>query len=267
MELSEGYSTSSGAKRSFARRTFGENEQFNRTAPFPHSPDRDGSYLSPHIDLLIADEVVRKLELLKKFALALLCAVGLASAASAQIISGDFNESLDLPEFSAAGPRVLQALNVPLPSVSPQLTAANTISNPSGWNNVLEASFDPTTNILSLAADSGNTYQIITFTLSNIQFALPGQQILGFAPLNTGNAVGPDTGPVPTLLTSFTANSFTVSYSIPIGTGDDFAIGNDPDTFQVLVGAASAPEPGSIALAACGALPLAGMMIRRRRTA
>ena len=55
------------------------------------------------------------------------------SAASATIIQADYTESLDLPGDGSAGPRLEQLTGVTLPAPSPQLTAADIVSNPSGW--------------------------------------------------------------------------------------------------------------------------------------
>lgn len=198
-----------------------------------------------------------------------LAAVGLLSGlsalpASAQITRADFGESLDLPDFSAAGPRVLENLDVALPSAGPQLTAANTVSNPSNWNNVLNVSFDATTNILTLTGDGNNDYQTITVTLSDLQFALPGQVITGITPISTGNAVTPGSA-VPTITPSFTANSFSVNYAVPLGNNFDFNITPASDTYQVTLGSApaAAPEPGTIALLGVG-LGVMGVVARRR---
>jgi PEP-CTERM motif len=198
------------------------------------------------------------------------CMAVLGSFATAGIITADYNESLDLPGDGSSGPRIEQLLGVSLPDpTSPQLTAANITSNPSEWDSSLNVSFDPTTDILSLFGDGGNDYQIITVTLSNLVFDVPGQVVIGITPISVGNAVVPDTGDAdPTLTTTpfFTANSFGVTYSAAniSTTSNDFDITTDTDTFQVELGAA-VPEPGTIWLMVIGAAAMATW--RRRRTA
>ena len=95
------------------------------------------------------------------------------------------------------------------PNLLPQ-----TLSNPSKWNNSLNVSFDPTTDILSLRGDGDNDYQIITVTLSDLMFNVPGEIVTGITPIWVGNAVYPDTGDSNDALTTtpfFTANSFGVT--------------------------------------------------------
>jgi hypothetical protein len=201
----------------------------------------------------------------------LLLALGICSIASAGIIQADFQEVLDLPATSA-GPRVEQLNGVMLPSGAPQLTAANIISNPSPLDGSLEVSFDSTTNILSLTGDTQQEYQIITVTLSNLLFDIPGQQVMGIAPISIGNAVDmtPNLDPF-TTTPLFTANSFSVTYSVA-------DLGNLPpsffievartDTFQVELGTISdVPEPATLGLLAFGAAALFAYGRRRRRAA
>ena len=87
----------------------------------------------------------------RNFALALPL-FALAGVTQASIITGSFQETLDLPDFSS-GPRVESRLNVAFPSAGPHLTGADLTSNPSNWENSLEVTFDSTTNILSLTGD------------------------------------------------------------------------------------------------------------------
>ena len=194
----------------------------------------------------------------------------LCSFASAGIITADFNESLDLPfpGDAGTGPRVEQLLGVSLPGTMPQLNAADVISNPSDWRNSLKVSFDPSTDILSLFGDGNNSYQIITVTLSNLVFDIPGEQVVGIVPISIGNAVFPDTAnSEPTLTTTpfFTANSFGVQYSAAniLTTPNDFNITTDTDTFQVLL-SSSVPEPGTLSLLAIGTAGLVFLSKRKR---
>ena len=46
-----------------------------------------------------------------------------------------------------------------------------------------------------------------------------------------------------------------------------FLMSGNADPIDAILPPRTLPEPGSIALAACGALPLAGVILRRRRRA
>lgn len=197
----------------------------------------------------------------------LLFAGSLCSVAAADVIQADYLETLALPYYGT-GVRVEQLLGVTFPASSPQLTAADTISNPSKWNNSLNVSFDPTTDILSLTGDGDNDYQIITVTLSDLMFNVPGEIVTGITPISVGNAVYPDTGDSNDALTTtpfFTANSFGVTYSAAnIDTTDnEFLIQGETDTFQVSFGTSSVPEPGTLGLTGIGAAVL--LCWRRRK--
>ena len=195
--------------------------------------------------------------------MAMLCSAGVAA-----VIQADYQEDLDLPGLTSLGPRVEQSLDVTLPSASPQLSGADVISNPSNWKNSLNVSFNPTTDILSLTGDGDNDYQIITVTLSNLVFNVGGQVVTGITPISIGNAVDQISGDVNPAITTtpfFTANSFGVTYSSDYLTYrfDEFNIQAETDTFQVTLGAASVPEPGTLALTAFAA---ALLLWRRRRS-
>jgi hypothetical protein len=195
--------------------------------------------------------------------LALTALAGSAVVAQGEIIQADFTETLDLPGASiGSGPRVEQATGVTLPSAGPQLTAANTISNPSAWRNSLNVSFDATTDILSLTGDGDNDYQYIDVNLANLLFDTPGEEVIGIAPISTGNAVFSALYPFSTT-PSFTADSIDVTYSVGnLSTyPPDFNIGTGTDTFQVELGS-TAPEPSSIFLLATG---IAGLLLASRR--
>jgi hypothetical protein len=176
---------------------------------------------------------------------------GSGAVAHADIVQADFQEILGLPgSFISKGPRIEQLTGVTLPTASPQLTAADTISNPSNWANSLNVSFNPTTDILSLTGDGGNDYQTITVTLSNLVFDTPGQAVVGIVPISVGNAVFSSGFPF-TTAPSFSADSFSVAYSVDdLSTfPPEFSIGPGTDTFRVELGSA-VPEPSSIILLA-----------------
>lgn len=200
--------------------------------------------------------------------LAAVAAAALAQPARAAVIVADFREELNLPDSRGGQPRVLERLGVDVTvTPAPQLTGANEISNPDGWSNGLDVSFDPVTNVLSLTGDGYNIYQIITVTLSGLTFDIAGQQVVGFAPISTGNAVFGGSA-VPGITTSFTATSVTITYAVPLGNGDVFEIDTGTDTFQLtLGGAAAVPEPASLALVVVGLPAVAAARRFRRRAA
>jgi hypothetical protein len=130
----------------------------------------------------------------------------------ASVIKADFLESLDLPTADGAnGPRIVGVTGVLLPSIGPQLTSANEISNPSFWANMLNVSFDSATNILSLTGDGDNIYQTITVTLSNLGFD-GAEHVTGFHAISVGNAVVHHGPTAFSIQTSFSGNSVTVMY-------------------------------------------------------
>jgi hypothetical protein len=181
-------------------------------------------------------------------------------ASAGTITQADYNETLDLP-ISSSGARVEQLNAVSLPAASPQLTAANIISNPSNWNNSLNVSFDPTTNILSLTGDGNNDYQIITVMLSNLVFSSPNQIVIGITPISVGNAVfadASDTDPTLSTTTFYGNGLFGVQYQAAniTTTNNDFLIRAQTDTFQVQLGVI--PEPGTLGLIAVGAAVMLG---------
>lgn len=179
------------------------------------------------------------------------------SSLSAAVISGNLNESLDLPFFNPAGPRIINRTGIGFPSAGPQLTSANQTSNPSGWSNMLNVTFNSGTNVISLIGDGANTYQIITLVFSNLVFD-NGDVVLGITPVSTNNAV---TGTF-NLTTSFTANSVTIQYSVAnLAASGVFNIGTQAaDTFQIQVGPSAGggiPEPSTYLLAGLGLAAIA----------
>jgi hypothetical protein len=109
---------------------------------------------------------------------------------------------------------------------------------------------------------------LITVTLSDLAFTLPGLQITGITPISIGNAAIDDGlgGPVPDVATFFSAASFGVTYSVPLNDDENqFFIAPGTDTFQVTVGqgGAAAPEPGTLALLGTG-LATVGIIVCRK---
>jgi len=106
------------------------------------------------------------------------------------------------------------------------------------------------TNTLTLTAFSGadgTGTNLGSVTAASFNFQTNNEYFMGLA--TTGGA----------------ATIASVVFDRPTDNSGD-AIGLIDFRFSRL-GATAAPEPGSIALAACGALPLAGMILRRRRRA
>jgi hypothetical protein len=202
-----------------------------------------------------------------RFSFKLLCVVGLLASGtlSAAILSGGITETLDLPGYSSSGPRVVANPTISFPSAGPHLTGANEVSNPSGWGDMLDASFDSSTNIFSLFASASNSYQIITVVFDNLTFD-NGDVVTGINVLSSGNAVVENLVGV-VLSTSFTSNSITIQYALSDMTiGNYFLIEPASDTFQILTGpggGSSIPEPSTWGLAAAGLL--AGCYFKRKR--
>jgi MYXO-CTERM domain-containing protein len=189
----------------------------------------------------------------------------LAVPASASISFADFHESEDLPDFGSLGPNVELNAHVPLPSASPQLSLANSISNPDGFTDSLLVSFDPTTNNLSLTADTvDDTYEVISIRLDNINFT-SAQFVSAFAPVSTGNAVFDSGGNPFTITTSFGSNFIVVTYQVNTP-GTLFDITNaGTDVYHLSL--APVPEPGTFGIAAMGLMGLAALAFSRRRRA
>lgn len=174
-----------------------------------------------------------------------------------------FTESLDLPQIKQTGPLVLQAIGRTIDNTR-ELTKADTISNPSNYQGVLEATLGGST--LKLAGDVFNDYQTITFTVTSIQGA---PDIVDFA-LTQAGAINPASKPPFTRSLSFTSNSLSVTYQV-----DNPAAGNefhlDPNSFDQFsittadaAGPAAVSEPASLALLAVG-VGSVGVMCRRGR--
>jgi outer membrane autotransporter protein len=143
----------------------------------------------------------------------------------AQLTSASFNESLDLPSFSS-GPRIVAANNQPLPFT---LTSANQVSNPSNWQNMLNATLS-NSGLITLQGDGANDYQTITLTLSNIM----GKQVTGIS-LLTQNAVTASGGSTPVLTYSVSGGVVTINFvDSLIGSGDSFNITTGLSTFGSL---------------------------------
>jgi hypothetical protein len=198
-------------------------------------------------------------------------AAALAFPAKASIIAVTFGESLDLPVYDSVSPgaNVVADAGVTVPATV-AIGDFSTVSNPNGWAGVLDLSFDPTTNVLSVTADDPTLawdYQIITVTLSGITFS-DDSVVSGFSEIGTGiNAVVPAVGNAvtPQLSTDFTSDSVTLTYQVPDLTSSKviYIPASGTDQFQLSTSAAATvPEPASVVL---GGLALASLSMVRRR--
>jgi uncharacterized protein YhjY with autotransporter beta-barrel domain len=162
-----------------------------------------------------------------KTILVALLVVVLPFSAEAQLVTATFNESLDIPFYNNSGPRVVAATNQALPFT---LTAANQVSNPGGYGNMLNATLSPS-GLITLQGDGVNGYQTITLTFSGIT----GQRVTGIN-LLTQNAVQPNTG-VPLLTYSVSGgNQATISFvDSTLSSGGFFAITTGISTFQLVL--------------------------------
>lgn len=184
-----------------------------------------------------------------------------ASGAQAVVVSADFRSDLDLPAFSASGPRVLERIGQSVPNAGFELDESDEIANPSSWNDSLQVDFDPTTNIVTLTPTGSNVYQTLDIVISNMSFSV-AEHVVGFAALSTGNAVIPNNGTF-SMTTAFTGNSVTISYfADDIPAGDFFGFGPGSDTFQVTVDPVPVPAALPLMAAAIGGLAI---VARRRR--
>jgi hypothetical protein len=182
----------------------------------------------------------------------------------AGIIGADFTETLDFPGFPflPGGPRVARVTGVVLPQAGTLLSAANVISNPTGYNQQLNVSFDAVTDILSLTPDHANNYQYIQIDLTNLLFD-NGSMVTGIVALSTGNAVVGKLGAPYEIDLSFTGNSAQVLYrtAAAYSAKDQLQmVEQGVDTFQLTL-ATSTPEPAGASLIAGG---LVAIWLRRR---
>lgn len=187
-------------------------------------------------------------------------------AASAAFVSADFQVSLDLPDQSSSGPRVLETLNEPVAG-APDVSAANEIANPAGWGGAASIDLD-SAGLLTLTGDQEGfgfaDYDLVVFTISNIVFDA-GEFITGVSTLAEG-ILDPNFGPVFSPTIAFTANSVTITF-------DTTGVGDTAD-FQLLDGGVSSyqiqtsaiPVPAALPLMA-GAIGALGLLARRRNAA
>lgn len=193
-------------------------------------------------------------------AIMLVLGLGVWNTASAVIIEADFREELDLPFCcNSDGPRILERLGQTVPNAGFELGEADEIANPSAWDDSLQLDLDPTTNIVSLVSTDDNVYETINITISNILFST-AQEIVGFGVISSGVA-----STFENLMTSFTANSVSISY---FGVDNLLDLGEEgaTDTFQIRLGRVSTnpvPAPATLALFGLG---LAGLGWSRRKT-
>jgi hypothetical protein len=193
--------------------------------------------------------------------------------AEASILTATFGESLDVPfQDAVPGAYIVSRANVAVPATVTFGNPGDLVSNPNNYVGLLDLSFDPSTNILTVLSTGpdNNTYdyEIITVTLSNLTFS-DGDVVTGITPITDGNAVIKDvsnlSAPNPVITTSFTSNSATINYEVPNLESSQVIYINQTgfqDQFLLtLSGASSVPEPGTMVLAG---LALAGIAALRR---
>lgn len=185
-----------------------------------------------------------------------LCASALAflgllgSSGYAGILSATFEESLDLPNYSANGPRTFLNSNAPLGSGF-ELSAANETGNPSGWAGFLQ--IDLSGNILTLThAENVTDFQVASVNISSIIFDLIGEyisnvQLVGSSIIDA-NASAPFTETI-----SFTNDSISLNWSVadPFNTTDVFNFvegGSATYEITLLSSTNTVPEPSSVAI-------------------
>lgn len=187
-------------------------------------------------------------------AFAVLATMG--GSANAAIAQADFRSELDLPDFSAAGPRVLERTGVGLPNPGFELEESDEISNPAGWGDALLVDLDPAANVLTLLGSREQSYQTITVAVTNIVFGT-AQRIVGVTQTASGATSLSD------ISISFTDTSILISYLVTGGLGNDtlFTINRGGfDTFAIAL--APIPLPGAAPFLLVG---LAGLGALRRR--
>jgi hypothetical protein len=191
-----------------------------------------------------------------KLTAALLASIVAASPAAA----ATFTETLNLPAYRSGQPYVLQATGDFTSGL--KLTAADAVSNPDGWNNVLNVTLDTVAKTISFTGDGENTYQTIDFSITDIM----GQSITGLFAVNPYGAVvnaGFDYG----FTASFTSSSINIGWAVNnVAAGDTFAItGAGTSVFSYTTLATGAvPEPATWAMMIGGVGMVGGAMRRRK---
>lgn len=180
----------------------------------------------------------------------------LGAPAQSAIVSADFKELLDLPNFGSSGPRVLQSLNKAV-GAGAELTEADEIANPSNWEDSLLVDLDPVGNTVTLTRSSQDVYQTISITITNIQFSAL-EQIVDFS-LVSDTLFSANSDPY-TITTAFTADSLTVDISVDDPQSfDTVEFGPGSILFNIALRSGDGldvPEPMTLALLASAALGL-----------
>lgn len=178
------------------------------------------------------------------------------TGANASIVSGDFRTEGDLPDFSAAGPLVYEAIGVTV-GAGPELTEVDLLANPASWiPGLVYMDLDPVTNILTLDSQDQLDFQTFEASISNIVLS-PGETITGVSLISDNLTDEPGVS----LVTAFTGNSVTINYEFGVGTSEVFNFTGDQSTFQISTSAI--PEVTSSGLLA-GLLVLSSFSRRRR---
>jgi hypothetical protein len=191
--------------------------------------------------------------------------LAVAGTANAGIVQADITESLDLPFYSANGPRVFSVNNA-IVGPGAELTGANEIQNPSGWQGYLDVDLGAFS--ITFQHQEGTTdYQIATITIDDIIFSALNEIITGVT-LNTASIINAGASDPFTETVAFTDNSITITFAVnDIDAGDVFHFvraGSASYVIDIETGTTEVAEPASLALFGAAFVGL-GLFGRRKR--
>jgi hypothetical protein len=193
--------------------------------------------------------------------------LAVAGTANAGIVRADITESLDLPSISAGGPRVL-SVNDAVVGSGTELTGANEIQNPSGWNGYLDVDLGAF-SITFQHQEQFTDYQIATITISDIIFSDLDEIITGVT-LTSASIIDSGQSNPFTETVTFTDNSITITfvvYDIDGGSEFNFVAGGTASyLIDIETGTTEVAEPASLVLFGAAFMGM-GLFGRRKRKA